>query len=76
MPRGKAAYTTVGSGTCTATFTPKSATRPVVIAHEACHCALDANVLGPYGYEGVTASAIRTRERAVSHCAARVLKGP
>ena len=82
MAKGIIAYTTIETRqvgdslgkACVLTFTGKSAWREDVVAHEACHCAMDEDVIGPYGYEGLSPSEIKLREKAVGDCADRVQK--
>lgn len=69
MPPGIVAHTTIVLGRCVLTFTPESIRRPEVVAHERCHCELDADVIGPYGYEGITERERRQREARASRCA-------
>lgn len=75
VPEAYLAHMTVERGWCVLHLTERSAKRKDVVAHEACHCALDSDVIGPYGYEGIGMGERRAREKAAARCGERVAGG-
>lgn len=45
-----------------------------IVAHEACHCALDYNEIGWFGFVGLNQAQIADREARARECAARIVR--
>lgn len=60
---------------CVLSFTVEAAQLEEALAHEACHCAMDEDVVGRWGYEGLDDAEIKAREKAVLACGMRLSTG-
>jgi len=64
------AHITKGDGMCIVHLSESAVDKLYVVAHELCHCKLDWDVMGEYGYTIKDRNEIVKREKATEKCAA------